>query len=103
MNSYCHWLVELGRFSQYDVDCYNSLVSHGAFKLDCLFREGRIYACLNPAALCNTLEDTSSSHDQLELIVWFPTHTIEMIDKDSDDIYVSDLMPCRHWFFRHVQ
>ena len=28
---FCHHLMKLGRFSQVDVDCYNSLVSNGVF------------------------------------------------------------------------
>ena len=48
---YCRWLVELGRFTQEDVDCYNSLVSNSFLNLDCLLLNSRINSCLDLASL----------------------------------------------------
>ena len=103
MNSYCRRVVEWGRFSQEEVDCYNSLFLNGVFNLDFLLPDGKIYTYLDPKALCEMIEDTNSYHNQLELIVWFPTRKIDMLDEDCDVIYVSDLIRRRHWFFRHVR
>ena len=88
MNSYCRWLVELGRLSQEEVDCYNSLVLNGVFNLDCLLPDSTIDTHLNPKYLREMLEDSNSTHNQLELIVWFPTRKITMLDDDCDEIYV---------------
>ena len=96
MNSSCCWLVKLGHFSQEEVDCYNSFVLDGVFNLDCLLPDGRIYTYLDPAALCDMLEETDSFCNQLKLIVWFPNRKIEMLEEDCDDIYVSDLAHHRH-------
>ena len=94
LNSSCQSLVELGRFLQEEVDCYNSLVLNGVFNLDCLLPEGRIYAYLYLTALGDILKNTyhkstSSSHNQLEFIVWFQTRKIVMLEEECDDIYVS--------------
>ena len=67
MNYSCRRLVELGRFSQEEVDCYNYLVLKGAFRLDCFLPDCRIYTYLNLAYLCNILKDTCSTNKQLEL------------------------------------
>ena len=101
-NSSCRRLVESGRFAQEEVDCYNSLVSNGMFRLDCSLPDGRTYTYLDPVALCNVLKITCSTHNQLELMVWFPTWKIVTFDKDCDDIYVSDLIRQRHRLYRQV-
>ena len=71
------------------------------FTLNCFLLDGRIYACLDPAALCDILYNTSSSHTQLEFIDWFPTRKILMLEEDFDNIYVSDHARHHHQLYQH--